>query len=298
MLYIVSEQLLFVMKTCLLDFGEFAVTGKMVGNGKQGIVSCNSEVQDLVKDTDAILQEICRRYGFPPHNVLGGWGRRDTALIFYSRDLYGWEKTLQDCQHGKAVMARIWEHPEINELVFAQWQQYYQQHFNVSVKRVLFFARYQVNNQEYGYILNVFAQPVFTERYYSPISLSLVRELRFSQGATDANTVWENTQWTEEALNLELCRMVRETGGKGPERCRVMMLDKLHFLFLLSVFLGEGFYSAVKSDPVMARSLIHISKRHLWACVQNLLVKMGLRSIRCDIDLNLKKNEAAILVVL
>ena len=147
-------------------------------------------------------------------------------------------------------------------------------------------SRFVVDGQEIGYEVIELSRPLFPEP--------------FDSNAKPANTnkripILLPRYWPEERLNVELCRLLREIGGKGPERCRVMMLDEQHMLLLLAGVLTEGQLDITDNEPKLATSMENLFKRQIWVCTQKLLRELGVRLKRVQIELDLERNEAVIL---
>ena len=77
-----------------------------------------------------------------------------------------------------------------------------------------------------------------------------------------------------------------------------MMLDDQHLLLLLTGVLTEGQLDISDHEPKLATSLENIIKRQLWVCTQKFLRELSIRPKRVQIELNLERNEAVILVLI
>ncbi len=148
-------------------------------------------------------------------------------------------------------------------------------------------SRFIVDGQEFGYEVIELSRPLFPEPFDSN-----------AQPADRNKRALLPQCWTEERLNVELCRLLREISGKGPERCRVMMLDDQHLLLLLSGMLTEGQLDITDNEPKLAASMENIIKRQFWVCTQKLLRELGIRLKRVQIELDLEQNEAVVLVLI
>ncbi|HWR31074.1 MAG TPA: hypothetical protein VN631_14700 [Negativicutes bacterium] len=268
---------------------------------EKSTIAAKKQCLNFAEVVGAFMLATIRDYDFPLHRLRCCWGRRDIVLLYYSRELYRWEKKMENGkgteEQGKETkLTDFWRRSSLLDEIVGRWSRFCEKRYGITTKKVCFFPRFLHQDKEYGYILCMFCHPFF----------AVACTVKAEEGVADcgkyavvhpSSLVTQNT-WTEETMNVELCRMLRETGGKGPERCRVLILDDRHILFILSGFIVEGFRSVTEMEAAMVSSLQFIIKRQLGTCVQNLLGKMGVQSVRCDIEMELESNEASILVVL
>jgi hypothetical protein len=244
--------------------------------------------QTFLAEMARLVENNCREIGFPRHTLLHCWGRRDVIVIRLSRTLLAWEAALAENQERETAQAKLWRNPAVVALLLSRWDSYCRKSFDVPVKKLNCMSRFVVEGQEFGYEVIELSRPLFPEPFDSstkPADRNNRAPARFPQ------------YWPEDRLNVEFCRLLREIGGKGPERCRVMMLDDQHLLLLLAGVLTEGQLDITDHEPKLATSLENIIKRQLWVCTQKLLRELGARSKRVQIELNLEHNEAVVLVL-
>ena len=245
--------------------------------------------QAFLAEMSRLVENNCREVGFPQHTLHHCWGRRDVIVIRLSRTLLAWEAALAENQERETAQAKLWRNPAVVALLLSRWDSYCRKSFDVPVKKLNCMSRFVVDGQEIGYEVIELSRPLFSET--------------FDSNAKPANTnkripILLPRYWPEERQNVELCRLLRESSGKGPDRCRVMMLDDQHLLLLLSGVLTEGLLDITDHEPKLATSLKNIIKRQLWVCTQKLLRELGTRLKRVQIELNLEHNEAVVLVLI
>ena len=245
--------------------------------------------QMFLTEIARLVENNCREIGFPRHTLLHCWGRRDVIVIQLSRPLLAWETAVAENQERETAQAKLWRDPAVVELLLSRWDSYCRKCFDNPVKRMHCMSRFVLEGQEIGYEVIELSRPLFPEP--------------FDSNAKPANTnkripILLPRYWPEERLNVELCRLLRESIGKGPDRCRVMMLDDQHLLLLLSGVLTEGLLDITDNEPKLATSLENIIKRQLWVCTQKFLRELSIRPKRVQIELNLERNEAVILVLI
>ena len=236
-----------------------------------------------------LVETNCRELDFPLHTLLHCWGRRDVIVIQLSRTLLVWETVLAENQERETAQAKLWRNPAVVNLLLSRWDSYCRKCFDNPAKRMHCMSRFVVDGQEIGYEVIELSRPLFPEPFDS------------SAKPADRNkSVPERLPqyWPDERLNVEFCRLLREIGGKGPERCRIMMLDDRHLLLLLTGVLTEGQLDITDNEPKLATSLENIIKRQLWVCTQKLLRELGARPKRVQIELDLGHNEAVVLVLI
>jgi hypothetical protein len=253
----------------------------------QLVVNNNQDFPErFVAAVGTFIRIVIKEYGFPPHRLIDCWARRDVVLFHYSRDLYGWEEVLAEKQGEETNLISIWRQNPIKNRIVARWNSFSQKNFDASVNRIIFFSRSLHEHQEYGYIFCNYNSSVFASPFSTTMGAGL--PLQHARGGV----------WSEESINLELCRTLRSDGGKGPDKCRVLVLDDQHFVFLLSGFLGCWFSIAANHDSRMVQSVTQLIIAHLRVCIKKMFDKMGIAYSRCDIDLQVDKNEAVVLVIL
>lgn len=242
--------------------------------------------QMFLTEIARLVENNCREIGFPQHALLQCWGRRDVIVVRLSRTLFAWETALAENQERETAQAKLWRNSAVVELLLSRWDSYCRKCFAVPVKKMNCMPRFVVDGQEIGYEVIELSRPLFSEPFDSnakPADRNKRIPELFPQ------------HWPEERLNVELCRLLREIGGKGPERCRVMMLDEQHMLLLLAGVLTEGQLDITDNEPKLATSMENLFKRQIWVCTQKLLRELGVRLKRVQIELDLERNEAVIL---
>ena len=245
--------------------------------------------QVFLSEMARLVENNCREIGFPRHTLLHCWGRRDVIVIQVMRTLLAWETVLAENQERETAQAKLWRNPAVVDLLLARWDSYCRKCFDVPVNKMNCMSRFVVDGQEIGYEVLELSRPLFPEPFDSS-----AKPADRNKSASERLPRY----WPEERLNVEFCRLLREIGGKGPERCRVMMLDDQHLLLLLSGMLTEGQLDISDHEPKLATSLENIIKRQLWVCTQKLLRELGTRLKRVQIELNLEHNEAVVLVLM
>lgn len=243
--------------------------------------------QEFFAVVASLVEKNCREIGFPQHKVLHCWGRRDVIIIQIARPLLAWEAALTRGQERETAQAKLWRDPAVVDMLLTSWDLFCRKQFNIPVTKMHCLPRFVTGGREFGYEVIELARPLFVEPFDCSVSC-LVR------GKCDRQPFPQN--WTEERFNVELCRLLRESAGKGPERSRIFLLDKQHLVILLSGILTEGLISLVDSDPKLLASLENIAKRQLLNSIQDLLRELGIRLKRFQIELDLEQNEAVVLV--
>ncbi len=245
--------------------------------------------QDFLAEIAGLVETNCGDLGFPAHEVCRLWGRRDIIALQLSRPLLAWEAALLQSNERETAQAKMWRDPAVVDLLLTRWDLYCRRRFNISVKKMHCLPRFVAGGQEIGYEVIELTRPLFFEPFDSHAT-------GFGRNLCSREQLPPN--WTEERLNVELCRLLRGSGGKGPNRCRFLMLDEQHLLILLSGVLAEGMINSVDGDPKLAVSLENIAKRHLLDCTQNLLRELDLCLKRFRHELDLEDNAAVIMALM
>ena len=256
----------------------------------------NKQCLEFAGAVNVFFRTIARKYDLPLCSMLKYWGRRDVAIFYFSRELYNWERKMNYEQGNETLLTAFWQRSKIMEDIIAQWNCYLGNHYGITAKKICFFPRQLVGEKEYGYILCIFDSSFFSSACAVNAEQTVSSEFKYI--VMKPAGLLTKSKWTEEIINVELCRMLRETGGKGPERCRVMVLDAHHVLFLFFGFIAEGFRGVVAAEPAMVPPLEHMIERNFTTCIQSLLARMEIKCICCDIKLDLEHNEGSALAVL
>lgn len=247
------------------------------------------QAQEFFDEVASLVEKNCREIGFPQHKVLRCWGRRDVIIIQMTRTLLAWETALSQGQERETAQAKLWRNPAVVDLLLTRWDMYCCRRFNISATKIHCLPRFITDGQEIGYEVIELSRPLFVEPFDFGAN-------GFVKGKCGREQLLKNS--TEDRLNVELCRLLRESSGKGPIRSRFFLLDKQHLLILLSGIMTEGLLSVVDSDPKLVASLENIAKRQLLNCTHSLLRELGIRLKRFQIELDLEQNEAVVLVLI
>ncbi|NMC31098.1 MAG: hypothetical protein GYA36_01390 [Veillonellaceae bacterium] len=245
--------------------------------------------QDFFAEIAGLVETNCGNLGFPAHEVSRLWGRRDIIALQLSRPLLAWEAALMQGNELETAQARMWRDPAVVDLLLTRWDLHFRRRFNISVKKMHCLPRFVAGSQEIGYEVIELTRPLFIEPVDSGVN-------GFGRNMGSRKQLHPN--WTEERLNVELCRLLRESGGKGPNRCRFLMLDEQCLLILLSGVLSEGMINSVDGDPKLAVSLENIAKRQLLNCTRNLLRELDICLKRFRHELDLEDNAAVIMALM
>lgn len=108
------------------------------------------------------LDALVTEFDFPAHELKRIWAWQDCIMLSYSREMYGWERSLAEKLSLPSGLLLLQQH--LNEMVEGRLQEQWGQYLGQSVRFVGGFKRYYIDGKQFGRTLLLLDKPIFPER--------------------------------------------------------------------------------------------------------------------------------------
>ena len=176
------------------------------------------------------LDAIVAEFDFPSHEPSRIWAWQDCIMLSYSREMYGWERSLAEKLSAPSGLFILQQH--LNELVEDRLKEGWRQYLSQSVRFVAGFKRYYIDGKQFGRTILILEKPLFLER--------LVSDRKWGE-----ISIRQNDLPVADEMTQSFRRILKNQLGRGAVRARCLVLDGRTI-----VFHAEGIFSAAQNKMI------------------------------------------------
>lgn len=214
-----------------------------------------AESLKLYDFAENLLTRIVDEYEFPSHALLRVWGRRNTAMLSFTRQLYKWEASLMETHEVPSGLYVIQRH--LNELTRSYLNRCWRGYTETPITSAFSFRRFYLAGKQFGRSIVVFDKPIFSDRLVWDGTWGRSLEQGMQYFSVDEDRIAGN----EETLNLSFRRALKNQLGRGAQRSFVQIMDYRNYIFYASGLLSEGHQQISEDDDAARQSLRYVIER-------------------------------------